>query len=188
MHAPRLLSCGGRCDNPERRGCNDLCSTAQGTGSQVTLAYSSRSDTANGGQITANYTCGTPPGDHSGRRLQDYPLEARILPTVCGTSYVVVSVQDATSPYAGLQTLQLSIDLGSLQENLYIVFGSEEAPMTLPPAFQAGAAFGVDIGGVDPTYFSVSLEAELDSWLTIGATDGSLGDQLSAVNYTTREK
>ena len=64
---------------------------------------------------------------------------------------------------------------------MYIVFGSVQAPMVLPAAFQAAGAFGVDIGGVDPAYFSVSLEAELDSWLTIGATDGSLGPQLSAI-------
>ena len=185
VEAPRLLSCGGRCEDAERRGCNELCTTAQGTGSQVTLAYSRNSDPSIAGQLTANFTCEVPTaGSTTGRRTQGIPnldKPGSISPSVCGTSYVVVAVQDANSPYAGMQTLQLSIELSRLQGNLYIVFGSPDSPMILPPAFQGSGAFGVDIGGINPGYFSVSLEAEIDSWLTVGATDGSLGDQLSSV-------
>ena len=58
-----------------------------------------------------------------------------------------------------MQTLQLSLELSSRQGDVYIVFGSVQAPMVLPAAFQAAGAFGVDIGGVDPAYFSVSWSA-----------------------------
>ncbi len=184
VESPRLLSCGGRCEESDGRACNEVCTTAQGTASQMTLAYSRSADKSIAGDLTANFTCEeSPGGGTSGRRTQGIidDLNGRISPSVCGTSYVVVSVQDANSPYAGMQTLQLSIELSRLQGNLYIVFGSVPAPMVLPPAFQGSGAFGVDIGGINPGYFSVSLEAEIDSWLTVGATDGSLGDSLSSV-------
>ena len=179
VHAPRLMSCGGHCDQADGTGCQEPCTTAQGTGSQVTLAYSSRGGA--GGELQASYRCVRPPG--VGRRLDENVAgdNDNISPSVCGTSYVVVAIQDPGSPYSGMQTLQLSIELSSVQGNLYTVFGTPSGPMDLPPAFQAGPSdFGVDIGGVNPSYFSVSLAAELDSWLTIGSTDGSLGDQLNS--------
>ena len=207
VHAPRLLTCGGHCVNPDGSGCNDPCSAAQGTGSQVSLAYSSRSEAATGGELYVSYTCETPPGgrgsgrrvqnaeeasdiwmettpiEQSGRRVQDSDdwMEGKVSPSVCATSYVVMSVQDAASPYAGMQTLQLSIELNEMQGTVYTIFGNPDGPLTLPPAFQASPPMGVDVGGVNPSYFSVSLEAELDSWLTLGVTDGSLGDQITSV-------
>ena len=38
---------------------------------------------------------------------------------------------------------------------------------------QTDPQFGVDIGGAAPAFFAFNAEAEFDSWLTIGITDGS---------------
>eukprot|EP01050_Picozoa_sp_SAG11_P017556 SAG11_NODE_2544_length_3236_cov_5.076187_2_plen_102_part_00 len=35
-------------------------------------------------------------------------------------------------------------------------------------------AFGTDVGGVNAALLAVSAEAEFDSWLTVGVTDGNL--------------
>ena len=45
---------------------------------------------------------------------------------------------------------------------------------------QTDPQFGADTGGVSPDFFPFSAEAEFDSWLTIGPTDGSAGVALGA--------
>ena len=45
---------------------------------------------------------------------------------------------------------------------------------------QTDPQFGADTGGVSPDFFPFSAEAEFDSWLTIGSTDGSAGVALGA--------
>ena len=52
--------------------------------------------------------------------------------------------------------------------------------MSFPAAFQVAAPFGTDIGGVSPAFFPVIADAEFDSWLTIGITDGSTPGAISA--------
>ena len=42
------------------------------------------------------------------------------------------------------------------------------------------APFGTDIGGVNPAFFPVAADAEFDSWITIGPTDGSAGAAVAA--------
>ena len=58
------------------------------------------------------------------------------------------------------------------------------APPQLQPRLaecvQTDPQFGADIGGVTPVFFPFDAEAEFDSWLTIGPTDGSAGDALGA--------
>merc|ERR1712159_981067 len=58
--------------------------------------------------------------------------------------------------------------------------GTSDQIMSFPAAFQVAAPFGTDLGGVAPAFFAVNAAAEFDSWLTIGATDGTLGAALSA--------
>ena len=43
------------------------------------------------------------------------------------------------------------------------------------------APFGADIGGVAPAFFAFSADAEYDSWLTVGPTDGDNAGQLSSI-------
>ena len=55
---PLLLSCGGRCASPERAGCNDVCTTARGTGSQVTVVLRGLSEASLAGQqLAASFDC-----------------------------------------------------------------------------------------------------------------------------------
>ena len=85
-----------------------------------------------------------------------------------------------------MQTIQLSIILDDAQANLYSVFGNAQSSMALPPAWQQATPFGVDIGGVNPAFYSALTpgsvaQAEFDSWITIGASDGSLGTAIASI-------
>ena len=64
--------------------------------------------------------------------------------------------------------------------NVYAMAGTVDQVMAFPPAFQVGAPFGADIGGVSPAFFAVVADAEFDSWLTIGTTDGTAGAAIAA--------
>ena len=46
-------------------------------------------------------------------------------------------------------------------------------PLELPPAYQVASPFGADIGGTNPLWWGMMAETQYDSWLTVGATDGS---------------
>ena len=51
--------------------------------------------------------------------------------------------------------------------------GSGSHPLIMPPAWQAGAPFGSNVGGVDPAFVSIDPSAGRDSWVTLGMDDGT---------------
>eukprot|EP01043_Picozoa_sp_COSAG02_P006470 COSAG02_NODE_184_length_30545_cov_128.634402_15_plen_909_part_00 len=88
---------------------------------------------------------------------------------------VMVASVDASST-----TYQLRITLGGIAQNVYTSFGDADGSLALPPSYQVPAPFGADVGGVSPQFFPILPSSQFDSWLTIGATDGS-ETQLSSV-------
>jgi hypothetical protein len=52
-------------------------------------------------------------------------------------------------------------------------------PTTIPGARQVAAPFGTNFNGVNPQYFEYNAEAEFDSWLSVGMTDG--GTEVSSI-------
>lgn len=75
----------------------------------------------------------------------------------------------------GYTTYELALDLATRSdaENVYAVYGSEDSPLTLPPAFQVEIPFGSVFGGVNPAVIDVHPASAFDSWLTIGITTGA---------------
>ena len=59
------------------------------------------------------------------------------------------------------------------KSNCYSLAGLDRHPTSVPPARQVAAPFGVNKGGNNPAYWAYSAEAEFDSWVTVGATDGT---------------
>ena len=88
---------------------------------------------------------------------------------------------------AGWTTYQLTVDLPAGATNIYALAGTPSHavgisnPLVLPAAFQAAPPFGVHVGGVDPAITAANPGAggAYDSWITVGATDGSAGDGLA---------
>jgi hypothetical protein len=93
----------------------------------------------------------------------------------------VVTVAGTAQPgyitYAlGLRGLP-GADVGTI----YTIYGDSHTPMTMPPAFQADAPFGCDIGGVNPAFYTYSSAAASDSWLSVGVTGGNANGAIASI-------
>ena len=84
-------------------------------------------------------------------------------------SVTVTSTQDGMTTYRLAVTLRCAC-------NVYSMFGMDGATMSFPPAFQVAAPFGADLMGVSPAFFAFSPQAAIDSWLTVGITEGGSGE------------
>eukprot|EP01052_Picozoa_sp_SAG31_P007916 SAG31_NODE_388_length_16371_cov_5.228982_3_plen_552_part_00 len=95
---------------------------------------------------------------------------------VCGTTTVI-----STGDVDGYTTYQLSLSLEGVAGSVYTIYGSPDSPMIVPAAHQVAPPFGANTGGVSPALLSVSPEAQFDSWLTVGVTDGDSGQALGTI-------
>ena len=87
----------------------------------------------------------------------------------------------ATNGPLGGTTYRLSITMSGTAANVYSIFGSASVTMSMPRAYQEAAPFGANVGGVNPSFFSVIATAAYDSWLTVGITDGDTNGALGSV-------
>eukprot|EP01043_Picozoa_sp_COSAG02_P051622 COSAG02_NODE_5457_length_4302_cov_2.364977_7_plen_331_part_00 len=84
-------------------------------------------------------------------------------------------VTEWASSISGYSTYRLSVALHGIARSLYSIEGTRAGAMQLPAAYQEGTPFGVDTGGTDPRFVALHPNAEYDSWLTVGITDGDSG-------------
>ena len=68
-------------------------------------------------------------------------------------------------------------------KNIYALYGnSNDNSITyLPPAYQSVSEINNNIGGVEPFIKNLNREANYDSWLTIGITEGDTNNKLSTI-------
>ena len=95
----------------------------------------------------------------------------------------------ATNINGGNVVYRVELALGPQALSVYSIFGNAQ-PLRFPPAVQVPDPFGADIGGVSPAMLSLPSappNLQWDSWLTIGASDGSMSGSLSAtgLNFDT---
>ncbi len=79
------------------------------------------------------------------------------------------SVTTLESSLDGHTTYQLELTPIDDAATVYAIYGHEEVPLVVPPAFQLAAPFGADIGGMPSELWSLSPEAEWDSFLFASA-------------------
>ena len=87
----------------------------------------------------------------------------------------------------GYTTWNLTVQMLGNAKNAYTIYGSHDAPMVMPAAWKCNCdPFGSNIGGTNPAFWQFKQEAQWDSWLTIGITDGNGDGDISGVgiNYT----
>eukprot|EP01043_Picozoa_sp_COSAG02_P065832 COSAG02_NODE_10053_length_2038_cov_1.352759_1_plen_508_part_00 len=84
-----------------------------------------------------------------------------------------------------MTTYQLSAVLNEAMTNVYALYGNADTPLSAPPAFQVPAPMGAHTGGVSPVLFSTTPDAQYDSWLTIGSTDGSATISTAGISFDT---
>eukprot|EP01045_Picozoa_sp_COSAG04_P014871 COSAG04_NODE_1138_length_8106_cov_4.244036_4_plen_691_part_00 len=101
--------------------------------------------------------------------------------TTSCTECAVPSVETMASSKDGYATYRLSLVLGPEAANCYSIFGDGEDMMMIPGGFQVLAPFGADLGGTNPAFWAFNANAEFDSWLTIGPTDGGSSDALGTI-------
>jgi len=105
---------------------------------------------------------------------QEFTHEEKFLEpvvTVAGTA------QHGYTTYALWLRALPGADVGTI----YTIYGDSHTQMTMPPAFQADAPFGCDIGGVNPAFFAYSSAAASDSWLSVGVTGGNTNGDIASI-------
>ena len=101
----------------------------------------------------------------------DIPYDDCGMNTVCPRVVEVTHCGQGGLP--GYTTYRLSLVIKDPRVNsLYIMYGSQEHAMYIPPAYQV-KHLGVNIGGVDSDYLKMNPGLKYDSWLSLGHVDGS---------------
>ena len=88
-----------------------------------------------------------------------------------------------TASSASSITYLLSVQLQGDAQSVYSLFGTPDAPILLPPAFQVAPPFGSDVGGTPPLFWPYHPAAQWDSWLTVGVPDGTATGAVAALDY-----
>ena len=101
--------------------------------------------------------------------------------------YVTPGVDLVSTDLSGWQTYHLSVGLRGGAQTVFTVFGSEHAPLFLPPAYQVKPPFGTNVGGLSPAFYVAKKEAQFDSWLTVGITKGDVFTDLSSAGISPHE-
>ena len=96
-------------------------------------------------------------------------------------------VSNATAGIPGRTTWELSIELGGTAATAYTIYGDADSPMIMPQTWKCDCApFGSDVGGTNPLFWPYHPDAQWDSWLTVGVTDGNAKGDVAAIglNFT----
>ena len=107
-------------------------------------------------------------------------MEPAMEPAPAGGGGYTLAVTMLATSTAGMMTMRMEYTLGADQDNAYVLAGLAGQPLTMPPAFQLATPFGADIGGANPAFFAIMADAEFDSWITVGMTDGSSPGAIAA--------
>ena len=107
----------------------------------------------------------------------------------CDNEFVCPKITEITdcgeNGLSGYSTYRLSLIVkNSNVKNIYAIYGDDintPKPMIIPPAYQSIINFNSNIGGVLPAILNIDPDAQYDSWLTIGITDGNTGNEVSTV-------
>ena len=81
----------------------------------------------------------------------------------------------------GYSIFEVSLELKNLNSNIYAIYGTEENIMRIPAAYQKTHHQGVNVGGINPLLLNYVPDAQYDSWLTIGVTDGNNLGKVDAI-------
>ena len=84
----------------------------------------------------------------------------------------------------GYTTWNLTIQMLGNAKNAYTIYGSKDAPLVMPAVYKCNCdPFGSNIGGTNPQFWAYKQEAQWDSWITIGVTDGNADKAISSIGF-----
>lgn len=104
----------------------------------------------------------------------------------CDNEYVCPKITEVTrcgeDGLSGYSTYRLSLIIKNDNvRNIYALYGDVRNSMIIPPSYQSVVNFNSNIGGVLPALINIDNDAQYDSWLTIGITDGNINNEIMTV-------
>jgi hypothetical protein len=112
-------------------------------------------------------------------------------PSCEGYTYVCPKITEMTNcnmgGIEGYTTYRLSLVIKPDMNvrNIYALYGNDNSNNNiithLPPSYQSVSEMNNNIGGVELFVINLNPDANYDSWLTIGITDGDINNKLSAI-------
>tara|TARA_B100000131_G_scaffold52328_1_gene47030 strand:+ start:286 stop:1059 length:774 start_codon:yes stop_codon:yes gene_type:complete len=111
----------------------------------------------------------------SGCDVNYTPCEDIICPKINDITSCISETMNDYSTYK----LSLVID-DEYVENIYAIYGDDKSTLEIPSAYQSGV-LNNNLGGVPDNIRSILPETILDSWLTIGITNGDTQNNLGSV-------
>ena len=91
---------------------------------------------------------------------------------------------DATRGIPGYTTWNLTVQMLGNVKNAYTIYGTKDAPLIMPAVYKCNCEpFGSNVGGTNPAFWTYKQEAEWDSWLTVGVTDGNADNAVSSIGF-----
>lgn len=110
-------------------------------------------------------------------------------PSCEGYTYICPKMTEMTNCNVGgidgytTYRLSLIVKPNMNVKNIYALYGNsnDDTVTYLPPAYQSISQTNNNIGGVEPFIINMNPDANYDSWLTIGITDGDINNKLSAI-------
>jgi len=112
--------------------------------------------------------------------------DCRVKPIPCTWDNVCPVMREIThcsqGGIKGYTTYELSLELKKDVYNVYVMYGTHDNTMYIPPAKNEYSLLGSNIGGVNPIYYNKQHNGiGYDSWLTIGITGGDMKHELSSI-------
>ena len=102
--------------------------------------------------------------------------------TNCNYDYVCPYVEKINNNnLPGYTIFEVSLEVKNINYNIYAIYGTEENIMKIPAAYQKTEHQGVNVGGINPLLLNYIPDAQFDSWLTIGITDGNNLGKVDAI-------
>lgn len=119
----------------------------------------------------------------------DYQSGCPIPYSDCDSQYVCPKVTEITQcsdgGISGYTTYQLSLVIKNpIVKDIYAMYGGTDPtlrPMSFPPAYQGDNIFNNNLGGIPSELIAINNDANYDSWLTIGLTNGDPMNKLSTI-------
>jgi len=95
------------------------------------------------------------------------------------SAHVVATKFDSIQGYS---TYELTLGVNeAAARNVYKIYGTPTNPLNMPAAYQVVEPYGTNVGGTDPELWPEDHEAQYDSWLSVGITDGDLESAIGAI-------
>ncbi len=119
---------------------------------------------------------GVPQPRHRALQQRDRQFENSVTKSVDWGKHVRASITTHEASVDGRHTTY-SLELTPVggAETIYALYGHEQVPLEIPPAYQVATPFGTNFGGTPGQLLAIRPDAQFDSFLFASASSDKLG-------------